>query len=211
MKTETNPDMHCSTRYNVEHILHTLVFVIAVILIGILSLEIMYVTSKDQNTELMPANPPFVVAVAIKQSDNLQELNRVLNRPLFSQNRHPAADIAPSVARSAEPLPRLTGVVVSPAGGFAIFAHADDDKLIVVGRGDHVGTAVVETVSVGRVTLRGPDGIVVLHPNFHEMTLRADQLDLVELAEPGYRPLRQGHYAAFWKAVAIATRTGSTR
>jgi len=79
MKTETNSDMHCSTRYNVEHILHTLVFVIAVILIGILSLEIMYVISKDQNTELMPANPSFVVAVAIKQSDNLQELNRVLN------------------------------------------------------------------------------------------------------------------------------------
>ncbi len=206
-----NSGLHCSTRYDVKHLFHQLFFMIAAILIGILTLEIKYVVLKDQDTELMPANPPFVVAVAIKQSDNLQELNRVLNRPLFSQNRHPAADIAPSVARSAEPLPRLTGVVVSPAGGFAIFAHADDDKPIVVGRGDHVGAAVVETVSVGRVTLRGPDGIVVLHPNFHEMTLRADQLDLVELAEPGYRPLRQGHYAAFWKAVAIATRTGSTR
>ncbi len=74
-----NSGLHCSTRYDVKRLFHQLFFMIAATLIGILALEIKYVVLKDRDTELMPANPPFVVAVAIKQSDNLQELNRVLN------------------------------------------------------------------------------------------------------------------------------------
>jgi hypothetical protein len=93
-------------------------------------------------------------------------------------------------------LPRLTGVVVSPAGGFAIFAGIESGKPIVVRAGDQVGDTVIEAVATGQVTLRGPDGIVVLHPGFGERTLQVSRLVPADPARPGYRPHQGGYDAA---------------
>jgi hypothetical protein len=93
-------------------------------------------------------------------------------------------------------LPRLTGVVVSPAGGFAIFAGNDGGKPIVAREGDQVGDAVIEAVAVGEVTLRGPGGIVVLHPSFGASVVQASSLKPALASSPGYRPRQGGHDAA---------------
>lgn len=65
-------------------------------------------------------------------------------------------------------MPRLTGVVVSPVGRFALFANADGGRLLVMSEGDHLGAAVIEAIVAGEVTVRGPEGAVVLRSTFDE-------------------------------------------
>jgi len=122
-------------------------------------------------------------------------MQTMLARPLFNQTRRPP-EAPPSVLAVSPRLPQLTGVVVSPAGGFAIFDNEDGGKPIVVREGDQVGAAVIETVAAGQVTLRGPEGILVLHPNFAERVLQASRPNPASPRRPGYRPRQGGHDAA---------------
>jgi hypothetical protein len=120
----------------------------------------------------------------------------MLARPLFNQNRRPLADTSGTIAKAPKTLPRLTGVVVSPAGGFAIFASIKGGMPIVVREGDHVGTAVVEAVAAGQVTLRGPEGILVIHPGLSETTLQPSTPNFASLTRSRVRPRQGGHDAA---------------
>lgn len=131
-------------------------------------------------------------------------------RPLFSQNRRPLADNAVAAVSVPYSLPRLTGVIVGPDGGFAIFASAASGKPTIVRPGDRLGTAVIETIATGQVNLRGPNGLIVLRPVFQDIAMRMDEPDSGISAKPGYRPRREGHYSAFWKTVA-ASRSGNAQ
>ncbi len=144
-----------------------------------------------------------------KPDNSPQRMAGIAARPLFNQNRRPAAGAG--VVAGLPKLPRLTGVVVSPVGGLAIFASSDGGPSIVVGEGARIGAAVIETVAVGQVTIRGPDGVVVLRPAFNDMAVQMTELDPVDLAIPGYRPRQDGHYAAFWKTIAAAGHPGADR
>lgn len=90
----------------------------------------------------------------------------ILARPLFSPDRRPpgvaVADAPVAVAPS---LPRVAGIVVTPAGRRAIFAEKGT-KPLVLGEGGQVGGFTVQSIQAGQVTVRGPEGVRVLSPTF---------------------------------------------
>ncbi len=88
----------------------------------------------------------------------------VLARPLFSPGRRPpAAAAAPGAV--APSLPRVAGIMVTPAGRRAIFAEKGA-KPLVLGEGGQVGGFTVQSIRAGQVTVRGPEGVRVLSPTF---------------------------------------------
>ena len=88
----------------------------------------------------------------------------ILARPLFSPGRRPpTAAAAPSAA--APQLPRVAGIMVTPAGRRAIFAEKGT-KPLVLGEGGEVSGFTVQSIQAGQVTVRGPEGVRVLSPTF---------------------------------------------
>jgi hypothetical protein len=100
-----------------------------------------------------------------------------LARPLFDPSRRPpGATAATTAAREAPAVPRLTGVLVSPAGKSAIFTVVGDPHPVVATEGGRVSGFVVRSIGAGEATLVGADGIRVLRPSFdpHPQSPRPD-------------------------------------
>ncbi len=76
-----------------------------------------------------------------------------------------SAPAAAGPAPAAAPLPRMTGVIVTPAGRRAIFVNGAG-KPTVVTEGERIGVYAVQSIEVGRVMLAGPDGQRVVAPAF---------------------------------------------
>ena len=110
-----------------------------------------------------PAVPPTIVPPTAEQAG--ARVADILARPLFNPSRRPAAPVAAGPGSSEGPLPRMTGVVVSPAGSYAIFASGGS-KPVVVEVGGRVGAYVVQSIEAGHVTLGGPEGRRVVAPAF---------------------------------------------
>lgn len=91
----------------------------------------------------------------------------VNRRPLFSPTRRPPNSPDKSVGSTVgrDEVPRLTGVIVGPSGGWAIFAGADG-KSHAAATGDAVGAFRVRAIGPGVVTLTGSDGDRVLRPTY---------------------------------------------
>ncbi len=193
-------DHHGIARRDVGHLAWPLLGLIAIALVGPVVLELEssddLVPVAEQSAVSEPA-PQLLAAVASHGQDNgPRRVERMLARPLFNQNRRPPTGTSDLIADAPKTLPRLTGVVVSPAGSFAIFASIEAGKPIVVREGDQVGAAVIEAVAAGEVTLRGPEGILVLHPSFGERVLQAGRPNFASLTRSRYRPRQGGHDAA---------------
>jgi hypothetical protein len=88
-----------------------------------------------------------------------------LARPLFNPDRRPIAPAA-SGSDAAAGLPRLSGIMITPAGRRAIFAATGGGKPVVVVEGGTVGGNLVQSITIGEVVLIGPDGRHSLHPTF---------------------------------------------
>ena len=89
-----------------------------------------------------------------------------LARPLFSPDRRPAAVGAAAASAPDNALPRLTGIMVTPAGRSAIFAGGP--RALVVVEGGRVGNFTVRTIEPNQVILLGPDGTRLIRPTFGE-------------------------------------------
>ncbi len=178
---------------------------IAAALTVVIALEVGFALD-DQSRVFPPAVQPVAVVVAAPHEDDHSPhaVKTLLARPLFDQTRRPPA--SPSLVAVAPRLPQLTGVVVSPAGAFAIFANSDGGKPVVVREGDQVGFAVIETVAAGQVTLRGPEGILVLHPNFGDRVSQTSRRNPANSTRPGYRPRQGGHDAAILNRKDVPAR-----
>ncbi len=100
-------------------------------------------------------------------------LTAILARPLFSPTRRPAQEAASRAGPAKlEAAPRLAGVMVSAAGRQAIF-EVLAGKPVIARVGDKVGPYLVRAIDAGRVTVAGPEGVVVLHPAFANMRTEA--------------------------------------
>lgn len=190
---------HTDAKREIGHLAWPLLGLVTVALITIVILE---VESRDDpmpmvepNTVSLPIAQPVILVAPQASNNSSQWAERTLARPLFSETRRPPAD-TPVVTTGPVKLPRLTGVVVSPAGSFAIFAGIEGGKPTVVREGDQVGDAVIEAVSAGQVTMRGLNGLAVLHPSFGEKALQVSRLSPVGPTRTGYRPRQGGHDAA---------------
>ena len=91
-----------------------------------------------------------------------------LARPLFAPDRRPMPEPRAAVAGGpgGRELPRLAGVLVTPAGGAAIFAAGEGAKPLVLRVGDKLNEFEVKAIVAGEVTLTGPEGDRVVRPSF---------------------------------------------
>ena len=130
---------------------------------------------------------PVALPAATARMTGADATERVLARPLFSPNRRPAEKDAAPVASLPKLLPRLTGVVVSPVGRFALFAGAEGGRPLVMSEGDHVGGIVIEAIEAGEVTVRGPDGAMVLRSSFGENIVQVRRRNSAGRAKIAFR------------------------
>ena len=146
-----------------------LLVLIAAALAATIMLELRGRSRDSEAMSPVPVEVPPIQSsgrLAAPDPDQLARLvATVLARPLFSPARRPPA--APEAAPDAPApgLPRIAGIVVTPAGRRAIFA-AKGSKPLVVGEGGQVGNFTVQSIRAGQVTLRGPAGERVLSPVF---------------------------------------------
>ena len=110
-----------------------------------------------------PAAPASTPAAGADEAG--RRVAEVLARPLFDPSRRPAAQAAAGPAAATAPLPRMTGVIVTPAGRRAIFVNGAG-KPTVVTEGERIGVYAVQSIEAGRVTLAGPGGQRVVAPAF---------------------------------------------
>jgi hypothetical protein len=91
----------------------------------------------------------------------------ITDRPLFvpGRRRFDRPAITTVAVAVTDGLPRLTGVIVGPSGGRAIFAGADG-KSRTAAEGDAIGAFKVRTIGPGLVTLSGSEGDRVLRPTY---------------------------------------------
>lgn len=97
----------------------------------------------------------------------------VLARPLFAPGRRPDAT---AQAKAANTLPRLAGIIVSAGTASAIFM-APGQKPQIAGMGGQVGAYAVQSIDPDEVRLRGPQGVLALHPQFPPATARGAARD----------------------------------
>jgi general secretion pathway protein N len=110
--------------------------------------------------------PPAAVHLAAPDTDPPAAqpidawVSTILARPLFAPDRRPPArqDMPIEVE-----LPRLIGVLVSPASRLAIFAGAAGGKPLVVAEGGSVGAHVLQSIRPGEAIMAGPRGQRILH------------------------------------------------
>lgn len=113
-------------------------------------------------------NPGPSRAMALGSRDVRAHLETILERPLFRESRRPVTPDIASPAGEAASLPRLSGILISPAGKRLIFAPNSSGKSTVVAEGGRIGPYVVQSITTGNATLRGPDGPKTLRPTLAE-------------------------------------------
>jgi hypothetical protein len=92
----------------------------------------------------------------------------LLARPLFAPDRRPVAEApSPAVVAHDTPLPRLSGIVLSPNLRFAIFEGDHATRAIVVADGGTIAGWTVAAIAPNAVTLsRDGSQPVTLRPRF---------------------------------------------
>lgn len=93
-------------------------------------------------------------------------VSTILAHPLFNADRRPVAPTAVGPGPAAAGLPRLSGVLVSPAGRRAIFAGPEGARPITIAEGGHLGVYTITRIDEGSVTVTGPDGPRQIRPSF---------------------------------------------
>ncbi len=116
-----------------------------------------------------PPGPRATQATApVSRADTVQQWEAdILARPLiYPGRRAPSPAVAAAVQAPPEPVPRLTGVIIGPAGRSALFVSAQGARSVVVQEGGHVGPYVIRAIRSNEVVLEGPDGTRSLHPAY---------------------------------------------
>lgn len=91
----------------------------------------------------------------------------LLDRPLFSATRRPAAPHGDVEQPPPLPLPRLTGIVVYDGERHAIFAAADaGQRSVVTLEGERVGPFIVLKIEPQQVMVSGPRGLQAVRTSF---------------------------------------------
>ena len=133
-----------------------------------------------------PAHATTPAAAPVLAADHAAEwVKTILARPLFSPSRRPLSVVTSGpAAEIVVGLPRLTGILISPAGKRAIFAPGIGGKPLIVAEGDSIGKWTVRAIEASAVTLSGPDGARVLHTSFENSTAPAQPAQPASITGP---------------------------
>jgi hypothetical protein len=138
---------------------------IALVLGGILALEIMPAADDGADIVAPRPEPAHPGVVAEPDTSALGDIaDTVLERPLFSPDRRLPKSAAVA-GGDTETVPRLTGIIVGPDGGRAIFDDGSGRPRIVA-EGDRLGRFTLGEISPGQVSLIASEGERVLRPRF---------------------------------------------
>ncbi len=152
--------------------------------------------------------------LAFDQSGLANIVTSILERPLFVSGRRPPAGpaAAPVGIAPSDAMPRLTGVIVGPNGGTAIFAGADG-KSHVAAEGDTMGAFQVRSIGPGLVVLVGPDGPRELRPAYVQASAGSapPATDAEKATDNGAVILRDNNAAAALRDKFPAMFQGSRR
>jgi len=123
--------------------------------------------SVRQPADIAHPRIPAPAARTAEPDHTAEWVSTILGRPLFSPDRRPVPASSATAGGPAAPqgLPRLAGVLVGPFGRNAIFA-TDGSKPLVVTEGGKVNAWTVQSIEVGSVKVKGPDGAMTLQPSF---------------------------------------------
>ena len=135
-------------------------------LVAALGVELAIPMTKQPAPVSVPS--PAAPAVTLPPSTDLTPhyVQTILARPLFNENRRPASVAAVQTAATPEePVPRLSGIMVTANVRRAIFEVKD--KPVAGGIGSPVGAYRIIAIAPSLVTLQGPAGIQTLSPSFN--------------------------------------------
>lgn len=141
---------------------------LAATLVAALAAELFEGADPDAELPAAPPAPPAVAAPPAAEAADAAAIGlaglvqTILARPLFSPTRRPPAHASAPADKS---LPRLAGVIVTPAGRRAIFAPAAG-RPVVVPEGGSIGRYVVRSIAPGQVTLLDGGLQHVIHPAY---------------------------------------------
>jgi len=97
----------------------------------------------------------------------------ILAKPLFTIGRKVLSSRREKLVNHLEPLPRLTGIIVAPAGRRAVFVTASG-RGVVLRTGGAIGDVVVSQITSDHVVLRNLNGNVIARPIYpHPVTGQA--------------------------------------
>jgi hypothetical protein len=130
----------------------------------------------------VPSNANLVEA-----KDTGESADTVLGRPLFTVGRRPPKSSGGGHQANTSGLPRLAGIMITPAGKRAIFAP-DGGKPLVLTEGAALDDATIRSIQRDRVVVNGPKGELVLWPTYDRS--KAGQLTptLPTFPQPGLNP-----------------------
>jgi hypothetical protein len=155
---------------------------LAVLLGGVLAAELLP-DAPPTDAPLVPEAGlavPAPPAPASAVPDPARWVDVLLARPLFSPGRRPAAEAASAGAE----LPRLAGIIITPAGRRAIFAAAGAGRPSVLAEGERIGGYVVRSIAPAQVVVSGPEGDRVIHPSLAKSPEAGQQAASAGVAPP---------------------------
>jgi hypothetical protein len=143
-------------------------------LIAVLALVVVWEVTVENDT-VDPVRPQALATEPGKPAPALDTdalagvAEGIMARPLLAPNRRPPdqpSSTGRPIANAADrDLPRLTGTIVGPSGGWAIFASTDGRSRSVA-EGEKIGAFKVRKISPGVVNLTGSDGEHILRPTY---------------------------------------------
>ena len=188
------------------------------VLAGLIAIEL--VTGQARRDQIDMAAPPAAadatppgalpeIAAAATAVDGW--LQTALARPLMSPTRAPAPHAGGSAVSMISTLPRLAGIMAGTGVAVAIFARSDGGHPAVVQQGGNLGPYRVSRIEPGSVTVIGPAGEQVLHPQFGAhapATTPATAIDPDD-TPPGMQPGAPGGIAGQPNFPGLVRRPGS--
>jgi hypothetical protein len=128
------------------------------------------------------APPPATVLAADHTADWVETV--LVPLPFSPSRRPPTVAASGPAAEIMVGMPRLTGILISPAGKRAIFAPGGGGKPLTATEGDTIGKWTVRTIESSAVTLSGPDELRVLHTTFENSTAPAQSAQGTTITAP---------------------------
>jgi hypothetical protein len=136
-------------------------FLFAAVPIPFLALIAMESFLPSAQVAMSPATISAAPSYSLARPDPHEAVAVLLARPLFSRVRRPPIALSQTVPQP----PRLSGIMITGAGRYAIFAPAGGHPIIAA-EGSSVGVYKISEITTRQVIVRGPAGVVTLRTSY---------------------------------------------
>jgi hypothetical protein len=134
------------------------------VLTGSAALELYFALAPPDRAPAAPTGSPQIGALAEPPAAAISAWRaQALSRPLFNPSRRPdPASQTPVISMA---VPRLSGIMITPTERMAVLSPGRGGPVIVAAN-SQFGPFTVLSITADRVTVKGPDGVIVLRSDF---------------------------------------------